>query len=220
MKKILSYMLVAALAIFTVSCAEPPTKEMEAVKASVDAVAAQRGEVYAVSETKELNDSYAKALEELKVQDDKFFKDYKKAKELLIKVSEDSAALLQVIPARKETAKKNAQLALSTVEAKIAETVVLLASAPKGKGSDMDIAAMQHDLNGLEESLNEVRKMIQAEDYLPVPGKVAPIQLKVTEIAAEIKTAIDKKAAMTKKSSAKKAPAAIKKSVVKKAATK
>jgi len=212
MKKILSYMLIAALAIFTVSCAEPPTKEMEAAKVSVDAVIAEGGEVYAVNETKELNESYAKAMEEVKVQDDKFFKDFKLAKELLAKVSEDAAALEQVIPARKETAKKNAELALSTVEAKIAETTVLLASAPKGKGSDMDIAAMQHDLSGLEESLNEVRKMIQSENYLPVPDKVAPIQLKVTEIAAEIQTAIEKKAA----ASAKKAP---KKAVVKKAAT-
>jgi hypothetical protein len=189
---------------------------MESAKASVDAVVAEGGEVYAVNETKELNESYAKALEETKVQDDKFFKDYKKAKELLVKVAEDAAALQQVIPARKQTAKKNAEFALSTVEAKIAETVVLLASAPKGKGSDMDIAAMQHDLNGLEESLNEVRKMIQAENYLPVPDKVAPIQLKVTEIAAEIKTAIDKKIAMA---TAKKA-APKKKAVVKKAATK
>ncbi|MBU2511523.1 hypothetical protein KJ966_09290 [bacterium] len=193
MKKGLLYLMIGALTVFMFACDEPPMKEMNVAKASVDAVVTQGGDIYAISETKMLNESYAKALDEVVIQDQKFFKDYKAARELLEKVPNEAAALEQVIGARKETAKRNALSVLNTTEVNITETVALLANAPKGKGSEMDVAAMQNDLKALEESLNEAKKLIQAEDYLSVPEKVTPIQLKVTQIAFEVKSAIEKK---------------------------
>lgn len=223
MKKTILSLLIAAVAFLVVGCATPPTKEMEAAKTALETVVAEGGQKYAIQEVNALNEDYAKALAEIKSQENEFLKDYKAAEALLKKVIEDATAAQQLIPGRKETAKKNAELALTATQAKIAETAALLAEAPQGKGSEMDIAALQQDLNGLNEALAEVTGMIQAENYLSVPDKVAQIQTKAGEIAAEIKAAIEKRAAMEnerKEAEARKAAEAKKKTETKKPAAK
>jgi len=90
---LLSLTVVMAMLVVLTSCAKQPTQEMNDSKAAIDAVLAEGGEKYANEEVKSLNDQLTAAMDEIKVQDGKFFKNYDKAKEILAKVKTDADTL-------------------------------------------------------------------------------------------------------------------------------
>lgn len=188
--KSLVLMLVAAF-VFA-SCAKQPTQEMDAAKAAVQAVVDAKGPLYAPAELKKLNDDLAAANDEVTAQSKKFFKSYKKAKELLAAVITDADAAKALIPARVEEA-KNAALAAQT-EAKTAfdEAKALLDKAPKGKGTKADIEAMKADLAGLETELAGVQAAIDGQDYFGAKDKAAAIKGKAAGISEAVNAAIAK----------------------------
>jgi hypothetical protein len=193
MKKLLiSLTLVLAMLVVLTSCAKQPTQEMNDSKAGIDAVIADGGEKYAKEEVKALNDQLTSAMDEVKVQDGKFFKNYDKAKEILAKVKASADALKAEIPARKEKAKNDAIAALDAAKTAVSEAKALLAKAPKGKGTKADIEAMRADVAGIEAALTETQGMIDSEDYMGAADKANGAKAKATEVAGQITAAMEK----------------------------
>ena len=156
MKSVLKLMAVAMVVVFVLAgCGKQPTEEMNAAKTSIDAFIADGAEKYDAAGAKSLNDAMKAAQDEIKVQDAKFFKDYAKAKELLVKAKADADKLKTELAAKKEEAKKNALAGQEAAIASVAEAKALLDKAPKGKGSKADIEAFKADLKGIEDSLAE-----------------------------------------------------------------
>jgi hypothetical protein len=194
MKKLLiSLTLVLAMLVVLTSCAKQPTQEMGDSKAAIDAVIADGGEKYANDEVKALNDDLTMAMDEVKVQDGKFFKNYDKAKEMLAKVKSNAEALQAEIPARKEKAMNDATAALDAAKAAVSNANMMLAKAPKGKGTKADIEAMRADVAGIEAALTEAQGMIDSEDYLGATDKANGAKVKADEIADMISQAMAKK---------------------------
>src|SRR3989337_496287 len=109
MNNTLKILALGVLTIFLLAgCGKQQTEEINAAKASVDAVIAEGAQKFAAEDAKNLNDSLQAAQDELKVQEGKTFKDYAKAKELFAKAKADADALKAGLPAKKEEAKKNA----------------------------------------------------------------------------------------------------------------
>ena len=187
--------VIAATAFLAYGCAEPPTKEIELAKTSIDSVVAEGGEVYAPKETRDLNDSFGKAMEEVQSQEKVLFKKYDKAKELLAVTTNEAKELDKIVITRKAAAKENAENAIRNIESKINEIVTLLNSdeAKKGKGEALDVAIMLQDMNGYSESVNDTKKLIDSGDYLQVPEKVELIQSKIGIIENEVKAVIEKR---------------------------
>ena len=166
MKNTVKFLAVSMVTILLlVGCAKAPTEEINAAKASVDAVVAEGAQKFAAEDAKKLNDSMQAAQDEIKVQDGKTFKDYAKTKELLAKVKADAETLKAGLAAKKEEAKKNAAAALEAAKASVADAKALLAKAPKGKGSKADIEALKADIKGIEDSLAEIKTANDSEDY-------------------------------------------------------
>ncbi len=90
---------------FLLSACAMPTQEIDNAKAAVEALA-KEGAIYAKDEFKKLNDELTAALDEVNTQNNKFFKSYGKAKEMLAKVKTDADALTAVISQRKEETEK------------------------------------------------------------------------------------------------------------------
>src|SRR4030067_1403959 len=137
MKHLSKYLVVAlalTLMVMLAACAKQPTQEMDAAKAAVDSAIAAGGDKYAKEEVKGLNDELTAAMDEVKVQDGKFFKNYDKAKEILAKVKASADSLTAEIPARKEKAKADAQAAIDAAKTAVTDAKAMLAKAPKGKG--------------------------------------------------------------------------------------
>ncbi len=120
MKKALKIMALGMVTIFLlIGCGKLPTEDITAAKASIDAVVADGAQKFAADDTKKLNDSMQAAQDEIKVQESKTFKDYKKAKELLAKVKADAETLKAGLAAKKEEAKKNADAAQDAAKASV-----------------------------------------------------------------------------------------------------
>ena len=193
MKNMLKLLALSMVMIFLlVGCAKLPTEEINAAKASVDAVVAEGAQKFAAEDAKKLNDSMQAAQDEIKVQDGKTFKDYAKTKELLAKVKADAETLKAGLAAKKEEAKKNAAAAQEAAKASVADAKALLAKAPKGKGSKADIEALKADLKGIEDSMAEIKTANDSEDYNVAIEKSNAVKGKAAAISDQIKKAMEK----------------------------
>lgn len=193
MKKTLKYLALGMVVVFLFAgCAKQPTEEINAAKASVDAVMADGAQKFAAEDAKKLNDSMQAVQDELKVQEGKTFKDYAKTKELLAKVKGDAETLKAGLAAKKEEAKKKAAEAQDAAKAAVSEAKALLAKAPKGKGSKADLEALKADLKGIEDSLAEVKTANDAENYNIAVEKSDAIKGKAAAISDQIKKAMEK----------------------------
>lgn len=193
MKNALKLLALSMVTIFLlVGCAKLPTEEINAAKASVDAVVAEGAQKFAAEDAKKLNDSMQAAQDEIKVQDGKTFKDYAKTKELLAKVKADAETLKAGLAAKKEEAKKNVAAAQEAAKASVADAKALLAKAPKGKGSKADIEALKADLKGIEDSMAEIKTANGSEDYNAAIEKSNAVKGKAAAISDQIKKAMEK----------------------------
>jgi len=194
MKRLLiSLTLIMAMLVVLTSCSKQPTQEMGDAKAAIDAVIADGGEKYANDEVKALNDELTAAMDEVKVQDGKFIKNYDKAKEMLAKVKSSADALYAELPARREKAKNDAIVALDAATSAVSNANMMLAKAPKGKGTKADIEAMRADVAGIEAALTEAQGMIDNGDYLDATDKANGAKIKADEVADMISQAMAKK---------------------------
>ena len=186
-------LVVLALSVFLIGCAKKPETEINNTKAALDGAIQEGAEKYAKEEAKLLNDDLAAAMDEIKVQDEKFFKNYDKAKEMLASVQAKADSLKAEIPARKEKAKNDAQAALDAAKTAVADANALLAKAPRGKGSMADIEALKADAAGLQDSIVEAETLMTSEEYFAAADKANSIKDKAAEVSAQITAALEKK---------------------------
>ena len=182
-----------ALSVFLLGCAKKPETQINNTKASLDSAIQEGAEKYAKEEAKLLNDDLTAAMDEIKVQDEKFFKNYDKAKEMLASVQAKADSLKAEIPARKEKAKNDAQAALDAAKTAVADANALLAKAPRGKGTMADIEALKADAAGLQESIVEAETLMTSEEYFAAADKANSIKDKAAEVSAQITAALEKK---------------------------
>ncbi len=182
---------VAAVALLA-GCAKPPAEERAAAVAAIDSAVAMKAPIYAADELAKAKKDLAAADAEIKIQDDKFWKNYDKAKEMVVKVKADVEAFKALIPARIEAAKKAAIEAEAAAKAALEEAKALLAKAPKGKGTRADIEAFAADLKGVEDAMPGVATKIAGEDYFGATDDANNLKGKATAVSAQIQAAIEK----------------------------
>ena len=135
------------------------------------------------------------AMEEVKTQDAKYFKNYDKAKEMLAKAKADADTLKTGLAAKKEQAKNDATANLAAASEAVKAAKAALSKAPKGKGAAADIEAMKGDLQGAEAALAEVQPLIDGQDYIAARDKAAGVKAKADEVSAAVAAAMEKMAA-------------------------
>ena len=193
MKNTIKIAAVAVAAVLVISsCAKQPSGEIDAAKAAIQAIVDAKGDVYAKDELKKLNDDMQAALDGINTQSKKFFKKYGASKETLAKIVADAEAVKTLIPGRIEEAKAAAEMAVNDAKTAWDEAKALLEKAPKGKGTQADIAAMKADLDGLEAALSEAMTDFDAEDYVGAGEKAAAIKATAVGISDQIKAAMAK----------------------------
>jgi len=193
------FVLVVVVMFMFVGCAKEPTQEISDAKAALEAAIQEGGKTYTPTEIEDMNNQLTAAMEEAKNKTGKLFASNSEAKEKLLKIKADLETLKAGIPAKKEEAKNNAITAQNEVKTALEEAKTLLANAPKGKGTQADIAAFTADLKALEDSLPELQQAIDGEDYFGASEKAKTIKEKSMSISDQIKQAIEKVAALKKK---------------------
>jgi len=197
-----------ALAIWALAgCSKAPTSEIEAAQKSVEETRAAGSADYLPAEDKALSDKMNAAMQEIKTQDEKMapFRNYEQAQKMLAEVRQQSEQVKAASAQKKEEAKQQATALQSEASQAVQKAKELLAQAPRGKGSEADLAALNADVDALNESLPTVQQAIDKGDYRDAISKATPIKEKASAISAEVEQAIEKvKAAEAEKAKSKK----------------
>ena len=192
MKKISVMLLGLALVVSLSACGKQPTEEINATRSAIDAAVGEGAEKYTPEDLKLVADQMAAAEAEIKVQDDKFFKNYDNAKQMLAKAKADADSLKGKVATVKEEMKNSAITLLGEATAAVAEAKAALETAPRGKGSLADIEAMKADVAGLEEALNEIQPLVDAGEYASAVEKATAIKSRAVAVSDEIKAVQEK----------------------------
>lgn len=174
-------------------CSKPPATEIEAADASIDVATAAEAAEYAPESMQAVSDAKAKLDAELKAQEEKFawfrsYDDTKTAAEELRAAAEKAEQ--DAVEGRRVAREEAAQL-ISDVRTTLDEVKTMLDKAPRGKGSEVDIAVLKGDLAGIETSLVEMEGSFAAEDYLESKAKATAALEGTQKVRAEIERAID-----------------------------
>lgn len=188
-------------------CSKAPTTEIEATQKTIETTRAAGSADYLPAEDKALSDKLNAAMQEIKTQDEKMapFRNYEQAQKMLADVRQQAGQLQTASAQKKEEAKQQATSLHAAASQSVQKAKDLLAQAPKGKGSEADLAALRADVDALNESLPAVQQAIDKGDYRDALSKAAPIKEKADSISAEVEQAIQKvKAAEAEKAKSKK----------------
>jgi hypothetical protein len=178
-----------ALIILFAGCAKQPSHEIGAARSAVDAVMAEGAENYAPGEARKVNDELTAAMNEIKVQDGRLLKNYGRARAGLAQVKADAEALKTELLGRREAARNRALTAQSEAVKTVKDVDSAAANAPKGREGRVSIAAMKADIEGLEESLPDIRKLIDSEDYGAAVEKAEAIRDRAMVISLHLRQA-------------------------------
>lgn len=177
---------------FLAACGKKPAQEIESTQGALNAVIAEGLGKYAPEDEKKLKDALALAMEEIKVQDNKTFKNYDKAKQMLNDVKKSTEEMKAALPAKKEQAKQNALAAQGSAKEALNEAKSILAKAPAGKGTAADLQALRGDVKGLEDSFAEIQGLVDKEEYGEAVTKANALKEKASGVASQVNEALKK----------------------------
>jgi len=186
------------LAVVFAGCAKPPETEMKDAQAALDdARGTSQADKWASSEYAAAKSSFDAANAEVEAQNQRFalMRNYDKAKEMFAQAKTDSDKAKQTAIANKEAAKTDANNKLQEATTAITAARDALSKAPVTKDTKADIQLFTSDLDGLDQSLGEVRNMISSEDYTSASSKASAVTAQANDIATKLGEAAEKAAA-------------------------
>jgi hypothetical protein len=156
------------------------------------AKAAKAGE-YAPESLRAAEDAKARMDSELKAQEDRFalFRSYEKSKQIAAEAKAAAAKAAEDGKAGEAQARTDASTAISALRAKIDEVKLLLESAPKGKGTAADLAALKGDVDSIELSIGEIQSAFDSGRYKDARARAEAATQSASEVAMEVQAAID-----------------------------
>jgi hypothetical protein len=192
MKKALPYTMLA-LVVLVIGCSKAPTEKVAAAEQAVNDARAAGAPKYLPEEFAKLESALMNAKHEIAEQDAKFglVRDYEKADQMLVAAQADAGRLAAETGRKKEESKTSAVQAQQAAQGAVKNAQDLVAKAPVGKDRAA-VEAIKADVEGLANSLPEVQKAIDAEDYQAAQAKAKAIQDKSQAVSAEIETALAK----------------------------
>ena len=192
MKKALPYTMLA-LVVLVIGCSKAPTEKVAAAEQAVNDARAAGAPKYLPEEFAKLESTLMNAKHEIAEQDAKFglMRDYEKADQMLVAAQADAGRLAAETGRKKEESKTSAVQAQQAAQGAVKNAQDLVAKAPVGKDRAA-VEAIKADVEGLANSLPEVQKAIDAEDYQAAQAKAKAIQDKSQAVSAEIETALAK----------------------------
>lgn len=184
------YIIIGLIALLFISgCSKQPLQEINAAKTAVDSIISEGAEKYLPDDAKKLNDDLNRAMDEVKAQDEKIFKNYSKTKEMLLNVKTEAETIAVKLPVKKEEAKKDAISTIEAAKAAIDEAKTLIAKSSVGKVPNAANDTTSTDIKNLEDAFKELQGQIDREDYLTIASRAGEIRNKATELSAPLKQA-------------------------------
>lgn len=163
--------LVAALSL--TACAKPPAEAISAAEQAQQAAVAAGADEYSPEAMNAVTEAKAALDAEIAAQGEKMSltRSYKRAEELVAAYKTAADQATTAAAAAKEQAKTEATTLITEGRMALDEATAMLASAPRGKGSRADLAAMQADLEAAGASLTEAETSLANGMFLDARSK-------------------------------------------------
>ncbi|HPR63573.1 MAG TPA: hypothetical protein PK014_05070 [Thermoanaerobaculia bacterium] len=181
------------------SCAKVPQETIDGARAALDSARKAEASLYAPDALKAAEAKVAELDTELDTQKAKWFKSYARVSELAAEVTATAQKAEDEALAGKVRAKTEAEAALAGADTALTETRNALASAPRGKGTSADLAALSGDLDAASATLDEARSAMETEKYLDAKAKVDSAMETISRVTTDIENARAMMAAARKK---------------------
>jgi hypothetical protein len=196
--------LAASVMFVAVGCAKPPQDDIAAAQAEMDKARQAQAETWAPNEVRAADEAMNAAQTEITAQNEKWFKNYDKAKELLAKAKEDAAKASEAAVANKEQAKKDAEAAMAAADTAVQTAEAALKVAPVTKDSKADLELFKNDLATLRSTLDAAKASFGSEDYKKALESANSVKDQATNIATQLEEAKAKRAGAAKSAPKKK----------------
>jgi hypothetical protein len=181
--------MAVVLALGVTACAQAPTADIDAAKKSLDDAQRAQASDYASEAWTAAKDADAKLQAELEAQQKSWapLRSYETTKQLAqLTKSEADRAATEAATNKEKTKTEVAALMTQANEAyQAAQTA--LTTAPRGKGTEADLASLKSDTASIESQLQEMQRLYDAGDYLGAKTKAQA----ALDAAKQIQTEID-----------------------------
>jgi len=191
MRKMMFLFAIAILVVAVNGCSKPPQMDIDAAKVALDGARSAEAGTYAEDSLRSAEDAMAQLDQELKVQEEKFalFRSYKKSTELATSAKAAGEKAQTDAKAGKEQKKGEAEAAISEAKTSLEATKAALDAAPKGKGTQADLAAMKADLEGGASVIAEAESAFNAEKYIDAKAKADGAKQTIQAVGSAIEQA-------------------------------
>ena len=194
MKWTVRLMVLVALVGVVAGCSKPPTQEMEAAKAKLEAARTAQADQYAPTEWQAAQDAMNAADQEITAQNAKMalMRNYKQAKALVATADDAAGKAQEAAVAGKEKMKGEAEQLIANATAAIDSSQALMKKAPRGKETKADLDLIQGDIDAAQSSLQEAQTAMTQTDYITAKAKAQAVIDKATQVSSEITAAMEK----------------------------
>lgn len=198
MKRFSLLTLAAVVMFLAVGCAKPPQDDISAAQAEMDKARQAQAETWAANEFRGANEAMNAAQAEISAQNEKWFKNYDKAKELLATAKTDAAKASEAAVANKEQAKNDANAAMTAADTALTTAEADLKVAPVTKDSKADLELFKNDLATLRSTLDAAKASFGSEDYKKALESANSVKDQATSIATQLEEAKAKRSGVKK----------------------
>ena len=165
--------LLSTVVLGLAACEDPPEPAVQAARAALTSAESAGAADYA-PESLGAAEAAQQALDaELTVQEEKFamFRDYEESARLAAAAQAAAERAAADAEAGKQQVRQETEDLVRQARAIIDEAATMLASAPRGKGSEVDLAVLQADIAGAGALLPEVEQSLAAGRYLEAKSR-------------------------------------------------
>lgn len=182
---------IAALGLVLAACSQMPTVDVDAAKHALEEARNAQAAEYAPQAWTAAQDADAKLEAELDAQSQRWsaLRSYTVARQLAVDTKSAAERSRDEAVAGKDKAKDEASTLMAQAREESSRANAAVGSAPRGKGTEADLASLKSDATSIDGTLQEMQQAFDAGDYINAKVKAQAAIEAAKKIEAEIEQA-------------------------------
>jgi hypothetical protein len=174
------------------ACEDPPEPAIQSARAALSSADAAGAADYAPQSLAAAEAALQSLESELTTQEEKFsmFRDYEESTRLATEAQAAAEKAAADAEAGKQRVRSETEALLAQARSLIDEASTMLATAPRGKGSEVDLAVLQADIAGAGAVLPEVEQSLAAGRYLEAKSRAESALQTAQGVKQAVETAV------------------------------
>jgi len=164
---------IAVLGLILAACSQPPAADIDAARHALDEARQAQAAEYAPQAWTAAQDADTKLQAELDAQSQRWsaLRSYTVARDLAVNTKTAAEKSRDEAASGKEQAKTEAGTLMAQARDEVARANAAVASAPRGKGTEADLASLKTDATSIDDTLNEMQRAFDSGDYINAKSK-------------------------------------------------